>query len=461
MIRRPSLPVPAQLSQQLTHRYKQLATPESTIGRAVEHARSPMFFTAYALILNQVISAGMGMVYWFIAARMFPDALVGRNAVVISQLALISFLAQFSLQAAMVRFMPTVGRAARRFVINAYVISFISCGVCGAAALLGQRWLNPTNTILNFDLTQSLYWVLIMAVWGIFTVQEGVLIGLRKPIWVLVQYVLYNGAKIGLLFAFVQQNQGGQNAQPYSLFMSWTLAVPVIVLLINWVIFKHLLPDQMARTADVAPPIASQVRKFVFGDFLGVLFSETTFRALPTLILYRLLNDSAYSADRANAYFNQSMLLTMPLFLIASNMAASLTVTAAAYPDKLEEYGRRMIKQMARLLVPFALVLAVAVPYILGIYGAAYATEGTLLMRLLLVSVIPAILNIWYIGYARAKNRLLWMVLNQALLCVLVLSLSYILLPRLGVTGVGVAWLIAQSIVAVSVALRIFRKHSS
>ncbi len=450
MIRRLSLPVPARLSQQIS----QYTTPESTIGRAVEHARSPMFFTAYALILNQMISAGMGMVYWFIAARMFPDALVGRNAAVISQLALISFLAQFSLQAAMVRFVPAAGRAARRFVINAYVISFISCGVCGAAALLGQRWLNPVNPILNFDLAQSLYWVLIMAVWGIFTVQEGVLIGLRKPMWVLVQYVLYNGAKIGLLFAFLRQSQGGQTAQPYSLFMSWTLAVPVIVLLINWVIFKHLLPNHMANTADVVPPMGSQVRKFVMGDYAGLLFSETTFRLLPTLVVTVL-------SDSANAYFNQSWQLSMPLYMIAANMAASFTVSAAADPGRLEEYGRRMIAQMVKLLVPFALVLAVAVPYILGIYGKAYAAEGTMLMRLLLVSVIPAIINTWYIGYARAQNRVLWMVLNQALLCVLVLSLSYVLLPKLGVTGVGVAWLTAQSIVAVSVALRIFRKRSS
>ena len=447
MIRRIPLQLPLKLASQLN----QLTTPESTIGRVITHARSPMFFTAYALILNQMVSAGMGMLYWFIAARMFPDALVGRNAAVISQLALISFLAQFSLQAAMVRFVPAAGRSTRRYVINAYVISFISCGVCGAAALLVQRWLNPINPILNFDLAHSIYWVLTVAVWGIFTVQEGVLIGLRKPIWVLIQYVLYNGAKIGLLFAFVQQSQQTQPAQQaqYSLFMSWTLAVPALVLFINWVIFKYLLPDHMAKTQHMTPPAGAQIRKFVTGDYIGLIFSETTFRLLPTLVVTVL-------SDSANAYFNQSWQLSMPLYMIAANMAASFTVSAAAEQDKLEELGRRMIAQMAKLIVPFALVLALAVPYILGIYGKAYAAEGSMLMRLLLISVIPAIINTWYIGYARAQNRVLWMVLNQALLCVLVLSLSYVLLPRFGVTGVGVAWLISQSIVAVSVALRVF-----
>ena len=403
-----------------------------------------MFFTAYALIINQVISAGLGMFYWFIAARMFPDSIVGRNAAVISQLALISFLAQFSLQAAMVRFVPAAGRATRSFVLNAYAISFVSCGLAGAAALLIQRWLSPANTILNFTFAESVWWVLIMAVWGVFTVQEGVLIGLRKPLWVLVQYVLYNAAKIALLFMFINP------PQPFGLFASWTMHVPLIVLIINGVIFKRLLPAHMDKTSHMTPPTGAQVRKFVFGDFAGVLFSETTFRFLPTLVLYSLLNDAA------NAYFNQSMQLTMPLYMIAANMAASLTVNAAADPDKLEEYGRRMIKQMARLLVPFALILVIFVPYILGIYGHTYAEQGSPLMRLLLLSVIPAIINIWYIGYARAQNRLLWMVLNQALLCVLVLSLSYFLLPRLGITGVGVAWLISQTIVAISVTLRVF-----
>jgi len=421
----------------------QLTAPETKIGRALEHARSPMFFTAYALIINQVISAGLGMLYWFIAARMFPDSIVGRNAAVISQLALISFLAQFSMQAAMVRFVPAAGLAARRFVLNAYVLAFISCGIVAAAALFIQRWLSPDHTILNFSFSESVWWVLIMAVWGIFTVQEGVLIGLRKPMWVLVQYVLYNVSKIALLFTFINP------PQQWGLFASWTLSVPVIVLIINYVIFKWLLPEHMEKTQHMTPPAGSQIRKFVIGDYAGVLFSETTFRLLPTLVVLVL-------SDAANAYFNQSWQLSMPLYMIAANMAASFTVSAAADQANLEEYGRRMIKHMARLLVPFALLLALVVPFILRIYGPAYAEQGSTLMRLLLISVIPAIINTWYIGYARAQNRVLWMVLNQALLCVLVLSLSYVLLPRMGITGVGVAWLISQSIVAVSVALRIF-----
>jgi hypothetical protein len=40
-------------------------------------------------------------------------------------------------------------------------------------------------------------------------------------------------------------------------------------------------------------------------------------------------------------------------------------------------------------------------------------------------------------------------VVVQAILAVLTLGLSYPLLDRLGVTGIGVAWLVSQGIVAI------------
>jgi O-antigen/teichoic acid export membrane protein len=53
------------------------------------------------------------------------------------------------------------------------------------------------------------------------------------------------------------------------------------------------------------------------------------------------------------------------------------------------------------------------------------------------------------IDVARARRRLRWAVALQVAMCVLVLGLTHVLLPRMGVTGAGVAWLATQCLIAV------------
>ena len=87
-------------------------------------------------------------------------------------------------------------------------------------------------------------------------------------------------------------------------------------------------------------------------------------------------------------------------------------------------------------------------PLILQVFGSAYATEGAALLRWLAVGVLPNILIALFISLARVQNRSGTIMLVQGTLSLLILSLSYLWLPTLGITGVGVAWLISQTLVA-------------
>ena len=99
------------------------------------------------------------------------------------------------------------------------------------------------------------------------------------------------------------------------------------------------------------------------------------------------------------------------------------------------------------MLVPIVLVLLVGAPYILGIFGPNYAAEGTTVLRLLALSVIPYSVTSIYVGLARVQNRVNRIALIQSIRCVLVLVLSYYLLPVLGINGVGLVWLVVESLI--------------
>jgi O-antigen/teichoic acid export membrane protein len=138
-------------------------------------------------------------------------------------------------------------------------------------------------------------------------------------------------------------------------------------------------------------------------------------------------------------------------------MMTSLTVEVAFDETKLRVYCRRVLLHTMRLVLPITVVLVVGAEYILRLFGDAYAGEGTTLLRLLALGAIPNVLVVLGLSIARIQHSgrvVLW---TQGCLCVLMLGLTLLLLPSLGIEGVGVAWLVSQAAVAALLLATILR----
>jgi hypothetical protein len=259
---------------------------------------------------------------------------------------------------------------------------------------------------------------------------------MRRADVVLVENAVYNVAKILLLFPLSHVANGD------GVLLSWTLPVPLLVLAVNSLVFRRLLPrhETTFETRGTAPSQPTMVRS-VGSDYVGTMLAEAGVRLLPLLVIAKL-------GDAANAYFYQSWLIATTFYLVAGSMAGSFTVEAAAYPAQLAALSRRTLVHLQRLLVPAAALVFVGAPWLLGIFGQAYADHGTALLRLLVAGTPLMILTTWFLSYARVTNRFQAMVLVPGLSAVITLSLSYVLLPRYGITGAGYAWLVSQIVVA-------------
>ena len=135
----------------------------------------------------------------------------------------------------------------------------------------------------------------------------------------------------------------------------------------------------------------------------------------------------------------------------------SLTVEGAHDQTKVATDGWRFLIALSRFLLPMVAILVVGAPFILRIVGRDYSTEGTWVLRLLALSVVPGMLTSVYVGLARVKNRAAAIMAVQVAFCVLVLTLSLILLRPLGITGVGVAFLASETVIALCVLVLQFR----
>jgi O-antigen/teichoic acid export membrane protein len=103
---------------------------------------------------------------------------------------------------------------------------------------------------------------------------------------------------------------------------------------------------------------------------------------------------------------------------------------------------------MVRVLGPILLATLVLAPFILRIFGPAYAENATDLLRIASLGLVPFAINALALAMARVAGRGREILAIQATTASLTLGIAALLLPVAGLTGVAIAWLVAQGAVA-------------
>ncbi|MFE0513058.1 lipopolysaccharide biosynthesis protein [Streptomyces sp. NPDC058964] len=112
---------------------------------------------------------------------------------------------------------------------------------------------------------------------------------------------------------------------------------------------------------------------------------------------------------------------------------------------------------MARIMLPIGVLLFVGAPWILGVFGAGYAQAATPLLRWFAVGALLRVVMETYFAVLRAQSRTAGLAWLQGLLCVLVLGLTLLLLPRMGLTGAGVAEISSLAVIVAIAAPRLWK----
>src|SRR4029079_17943340 len=116
--------------------------------------------------------------------------------------------------------------------------------------------------------------------WIVFVLQDAVLIGLRKASYVLVENSGYRILQIALLFAFA-------SVIPKSgIFLSWTAPLVLIVLVVNVLVFRNLVPAHVVRTRAIAEPIGRNIiGPFVVVDYVSSMLWTAAIAFTPIIVL--------------------------------------------------------------------------------------------------------------------------------------------------------------------------------
>ncbi|WP_200303623.1 lipopolysaccharide biosynthesis protein [Streptomyces adelaidensis] len=403
-----------------------------------------LFRNAYALMLNTGVSAVLGLGFWLAAARYYTEASVGQGSAAIAAMKLLAGLTAVTLMGALARFIPVAGRATGRLIFRTYAGSSVIVALAAGVFLLTLGMWGSSYRFLH-DPLNAVFFVLAVVAWSVLTLQDGVLTGLRSAMWVPVGNTVFSAVKLVLLVAFAAA------VPTMGVFVSWVAAISLSVLPLGWLVFRRLVPRHVKATADRArPPSLREIGRFLAGDYTGSLFSLAVVYLVPVIVAAQV-----GSAD--NAYFYITTTIGGTINLLAINMGASLTVEGSHDPARLAANTRAALKRMARIMVPVCAGLFVGAPWILAVFGQAYADAATGLLRWFAVGALLRVVIETYFAVLRAQSRTAGLAWLQGLLCALVLGLTLFLLPRMGLTGAGVAEISSLAVIVLIAAPRLYR----
>lgn len=399
--------------------------------------------TGHLLTLSSLLTSAIGVLYWAVATRTYGPDIIGGSYAAVSAMTLLSGIGQFNLGNVLIRFTPSAGPRLRALVSTSYAAAALGALVAAAVFVLLVPAISPGLAFLHTPRLGAAF-ALGTAAYAVFALQDGVLTGLRKSGWIVVENGCFALAKIALIIVLARTALRGQG-----ILLSWIGALAAAIFITNVFVFTRLIGRGGVRgPSQTGAPSRAHLpgRRYVAADYLGQLFWITAMSLPPIMILNRL-------GATQNAYFSLAFLIAHLLHMVGINMGLSLVVEAAWDPRRIERF-RHMVKHTGILLTTCVAVLVAAAPLILRVFGTQYAQDGAGLLRLLALSGLPNLVVVAAVSVARARQRMRLVVVVYAAICILVLGLTAVLLPVMGVSGAGAAWLAALTLVAAALLWR-------
>lgn len=412
----------------------------SYVARLNRVRRVPLYRSSFALMLTTGLNGILGFAYWVMAARLYPANAVGTGAGAINAMTLVSSLGWIGLQFVLLRFVPVAGGAQPRLVRLTYAVA-IAVGLAAASVFLaGFARLAGLGILTESPLTVLLFGVAI-ALWIIFSLQDPVLIGLRRAGWVPIENATFGAIKAILLLLFAA------SASAWAIFGAWVLGLTGLVVAVNAALFGRFLRREEGTPSRL--PSRRQLMRFATGHH----FVAVTAAIPDTLVSLLVL---AFLGSTANAYYYSAWAVSFSLRLLAVNMSSALTVEGALAETKVGSLVMQVSRLALVVVIPLVITVVLFARPIMRAFGPEYE-HATNLLRLFALGLIPFTVVNFVIAVERIRQRVRRPLVIAGTSTLATIGLDLWLIPSVGLTGAGIGWLVGQLLgagIAIAVARR-------
>lgn len=413
------------------------------VSARTERWRQPLFRSGHLLVASSVLTGVVGIVYWLVAARFYPPETVGRNAAAISAMMFLAGCAQLNLMSALLRFLPTSGTAAKAMIVRSYLLGGGLSVLAGVVFVLGVPVWTPELAGLIRTGPSAVLFTIATGCAAIFVMQDNVLVALGRATAVVVENLVFAVLKLALVAALAVV--AGSNG----IWLSWTVGLMVAVAGTTVYLARRAIPrfDHGPRREVVS---RADLARFIGPDYLGSLCWVASTTLVPVLVL-------GLTGPAESAAFALPWSICLAAFHVPAAFGQSLVAAGAQDPVRLPAQYRQLRQHTVTLLTPAVLLLVVGAPWLLTTFGDWYASRGTTTLRLLILSVVPNAIVSLAISRARAERRtgeVAWYLIATG---AIVVGITVVAVPRIGIAGAGAGWLVAETLLAGVVLVRELR----
>jgi O-antigen/teichoic acid export membrane protein len=403
-----------------------------TTARLGRLPRIPKSLTVNALaLMTATIGAnGLGLVFWAVAAHLRSPAIVGQTSAIIAALTLLSMIAQLNLTNVIVRLLPAAGRLGTYLVGRAYlVVVFLSlvAGLVYCTSGLGRH-------VVTGGWVQYVGFSVAVPVLAVFALEDSALTALRLTPAVAAENISTAIVRIALLFVLFETAMGAV--------WSWVLPALAAAVIVNSLLFGRALPAH-GRVPGTLPR-RRRILSFVAAEYAGNICASASVQVIPLIVVWRL-------GAAAAAYLTLPWLIASGISLVLWNVSASFVVEAAGSHGHPGTLLRRSVLLWAGIALAALVVCVAGARPLMDVVGSQYVAQGVPLLRLIGLSAPFTALVIIYATLVWLDQRVWLLAGFQACAGALLLGAALVLLPRLGLTAIGWAYLGTQAALAAAV----------
>jgi O-antigen/teichoic acid export membrane protein len=411
---------------------------------------------------STVVTAGLGYVFWIIAAHEFTRQEVGIGGAIISFCSTVALFIYLGPQAVLIESLPAKEYSSA-WNTTLFRMCVATAGVTAVVTAVAVPLLLTSKNYHTFFRTASpvLITVAGAVIWTLVALFSSTFIAARRAGRLLSIQALVSAVKVLFIIPLAAVGAGSVGVVG-----AWVASAFVGVLAgIAWLIpgmglgrrpghrprrrataaapEKHSEPRQKGIHRRRRASHSAAYTRRLLGQHLTSLGGAMTPLVMPVLVVARL-------GVTLNAYFYITWMMGSLFFTVSPSVATALFAEGVRIRSDLRSVVAKALRVICVVLAPAMLIMIVAGKFVLGLFGASYAAAGYGLLVLLAISALPDAVSNVAVAALRVTHRLGYSAALNIGIFVLSLAGAWFLMPALGILGVGVAWLGVQMLGAIA-----------
>ena len=399
---------------------------------------------AIGLIVGRMASLGLGFLFWLIAAHVATPAQVGFTAAVVSAMMLCTQFAQLGTGQAFIKLYPRHLRNPAPLLDSVLSMAVIGAIAGGLAFLLLARTMFSQLDQVAHDPVWAVAFLALSVFGTAQIVFDQISMGLERGGQAVTRNVacgLLTLAPLAVLPAL------GVGVSRLGLFLAWVLGGAGTVTFGLWQLRKscggYLYRPRLVRS--LAPAMATTG----LANHALTLTERVPGLVLPIVVAELL-------SPQANAYWYVIWMSAWVVFITPLSVGIALFAEGSHRPKTISTATAQALRVSLIFGGGGAIVLWLLASPVLDLLGHDYARAGSTPLRILLFGVVPMAFTSAYYAGCRARGRL-----GEAIVIGILGGLAAIFVTAMagvhyGLTGMAVAWVAVQAIVACWAGLRLW-----